>query len=232
MGQWQGSNGLYAPPPLRQVPQDYPSGSNFLGGKWGNTAAPPSKEPEYVVKEREIAAANIWLLVPALIGAGASFLLLLMTDGIKAPSEEDSPNSESCSEPRDTRKGTATIVLYSGIVTAGVAIYVFDVMTATDGHPITAFVPVAAAIGSLILYFAAAYALEYHLVPGSFKGEEIGDNPVMELLSFTYFSITTFATAAMGDIAPLSRGARILVSMEVLFFVFIFTMGIVFFSQP
>lgn len=204
----------------------------------------PLDTRNYGVSERSIVASNIWPLVPAIVGAGASFLLLLMAnhkqwknDGSGTQNAETLSGGEplypeSTLETRNPRVGTAVVVIYSMIATAGVSYYIFRVLTAANGHIITAFIPVVSAITILILYFAAAYTLEYRLVPGSFTGDHIGNDIVTELMTFVYFSITTFATASMGDFAPVSNGSRILVSMEVLFFIYIFTMGIVFFASP
>ncbi|HVJ49893.1 ion channel [Desulfitobacterium sp.] len=232
MGQWDEMKGQY-PPHIWYPSQHYPTNSTFLDEGRG-TFKPPmlSQQPEHRVTERDIVAANIWPLVPAIVGAGASFLLLLMANHKKWRSEEaETRSSESCPETRNPPVGSAVVVIYSLLATAGVSFYVFSVLTATDGHIITAFVPVVSAITILLLYFAAAYDLEYHLVPGSFTGDHIGDDIVTELFTFVYFSITTFATASMGDFSPVSNASRMLVSLEVLFFIYIFTMGIVFFAD-
>lgn len=233
MGQWDEMNRSQYPPHIWYPPRPYPSDSTFSDEGRGNIKrSMPSQKPEHEVTERDIVAANIWPLMPAAVGAGASFLLLLMANHKKWGSEEDeTKRPESCPETRGTPVGSAVVVIYSLLATAGVSYYVFSVLTATDGHIITAFIPVVSAITLLILYFAAAYDLEYNLVPGSFTGDHIGDDIVTELFTFVYFSITTFATASMGDFSPVSNTSRILVSLEVLFFIFIFTMGIVFFAD-
>lgn len=193
--------------------------------------------------ERDIVVADIWPLLPAAVGAGAAILLLLMAnhkqwkdENNKESSDEGNFGIESSSvgypEPQDTPVGSAVVVIYSIIATAGVSYYIYRVLTATDGHVLRAFVPAGSAIGLLIIYFAVAYDLEYHMVPGSFTGTRFGNDIVSELFTFVYFSVTTFATASMGDFSPVSNAARILVTLEVLFFIYIFTMGIVFFADP
>ncbi|AFM40391.1 ABC-type multidrug transport system, ATPase and permease component [Desulfosporosinus acidiphilus SJ4] len=202
----------------------------------------PDQESERPT-ERDIAAADIWPLLPAAVGAGAAILLLLMGNHKQWKDENDNgssneessdkgSSSEGYPERQDTPVGSAVVVLYSIIATAGVSYYVYRVLTATDGHILTSFVPVGSAIGLLLIYFAAAYDLEYHMVPGSFTGDHFGNDIVSELFTFVYFSITTFATASMGDFSPISNASRILVTLEVLFFIYIFTMGIVFFADP
>lgn len=231
MNQWDGMSRQHSPH-IWYPPHPYPGDSRFLDVKQEALITPrPPQIPEYKVSERDVAAANIWLLMPAIVGAGASFLILLMLNHKTWGSKADEIRSgEECSVARNTSLGSAVVVIYSLIATAGVSYYVFSVLTAADGPIITAFVPVAAGITVLIVYFAAAYALEDHLDPDSFSAENIGDDIVSRLATFVYFSITTLATAG-GDIAPVSNASRILVGMEVLFFIFIFTMGIIFFPK-
>lgn len=231
MVQWDEKKGQY-PPRIWYPPHPYPADSTFSGVKdEGVITQKPKPIPKYGVKERDVATATIWPLIPAIVGAGASFLLLLMTHHkVWMNQETKTEKPKNYNGTPKSRKGSAVLVIYSGIAMAGVSFYVFNVLRAKDGPLIAAFVPVSSAISVLILYFAAAYTLEFQLNPDSFSAENTGDEIVSRLVTFVYFSITTFATAG-GDIAPLSNASRILVSMEVLFFVFIFTMGIVFFPQ-
>ncbi|MEA4900810.1 potassium channel family protein [Desulfitobacterium sp.] len=242
MGKWSEVKGQY-PPHVWYPPQPYPLNSNFPVKKEGapgpsgpsGASAPlmPFSISEPKATERDIAASNIWPLMPALAGAGASFLLLLIfnhkTWRIK---NDDGPESREVT--RSAPVGSAVIVIYSILATAGVSYYVYRVLTSTDGSIISAFIPVVSAITIFIIYFAAAYNLEYQLVPGSFTGENIGNDIVSEIFTFVYFSISTFTTASMGDLSPVSNASRMLVSIEVLFFVFIFiiTLGLVFFADP
>lgn len=241
MSEWGEIKGQY--PPHIWYPLHFDTKINTFANT-GLDPSIPSEHSEYGVSERSIVSSNIWPLIPAIVGSAASFLLLLMvnhkqwkSDGGETQEAEvlsagESLYTENAIETRNPRVGTAVVVIYSMIATAGVSYYIFRVLTAANGHIISAFIPVTSAITILILYFAAAYTLEYNLVPGSFTGDHIGNDIVTELMTFVYFSITTFATASMGDFAPVSNGSRILVSLEVLFFIFIFTMGIVFFASP
>lgn len=235
MGQRDELKGQY-PPHIWYPPKQYPINSPFIEeGKGAINSSKLFLKPELqstAPTERDIVAADIWPLLPAAIGAGAAILLLLVVNHKQWKDESDKGCSEGYSEPQITPVGSAVVVLYSIIATAGISYYVFRVLTATDGHILTAFIPAGSAITILIIYFAVAYDLEYHLVPGSFKGERFGNDIVTELFTFFYFSVTTFATASMGDFAPISNASRILVTLEVLFFIFIFTMGIVFFADP
>lgn len=222
------------PPHVWYPPQQYPINSPFVGERKGSSnSSKPFLKPEYESAgptERDIVSADIWPLLPAAVGAGAAILLLLMANH-KQWKDESEQKSKGSPEPQDTPVGSAVVVIYSIMATAGVSYYVYRVLTVADGHMITAFIPVVTAITLLMIYFAVAYDLEYNMVPGSFTGEHIGNDIVTELFTFVYFSVTTFATASMGDFSPISNASRMLVTLEVLFFVYIFTMGIVFFAE-
>ena len=211
-----GSAGGYSP-----YPGSYPSNytnPNFLGNK--RTATVPSKAPDPHVNGKAVAASNVWLLAPALVGTGAYFFFTFM-----------SGDGAVCGEKEKSIQGMIGSIVYTCIATAGISFYVYNVLIATNGHPLNGFLPVSGAIATLILYYAAVYNWVYRMNPKSFTGD-IDGNPLNEIVTFIYFSITTFATAGMGDMAPITKTAKILVSLQVLFFVFIFTMGIVFFSDP
>ncbi|TGE31470.1 two pore domain potassium channel family protein [Desulfosporosinus sp. Sb-LF] len=234
MGHLEKSKGLY-PPHIWYPSQQCPINSPFVGeGKGAIYSSNPFLKPGHQSAgptERDIAVADIWPLLPAAVGAAAAILLLLMVNHKQWKDESDNGSSKGYPEPQDTPVGSAVVVIYSIIATAGVSYYVFRVLTATDGHMLTAFIPVVSAITLLMIYFAVAYDLEYHMVPGSFTGNHFGNDIVTELFTFVYFSVTTFATASMGDFSPISNAARILVTLEVMFFIYIFTMGIVFFAD-
>lgn len=232
MSQGNDLKGRY-PPHIWYPPNQYPNSSPFVsGGTGANNYSNPLQKTEHEFKEpteRTIAEADIWPLLPAAGGAGAEILLLLMANH-KQQWNEESDEEKGFPKPQDTPVGSAVIAIYSILATAGVSYYIFRVLTSTDGPMVTAFVPTSSAITLLIIYFTVAYDLEFHLVPGSFSGDHFGNDIVTELFTFFYFSATTFATASMGDIAPISSAAKFLVTLEVLFFIFIFTMGIVFFA--
>lgn len=234
MGQGDELKGQY-PPHIWYPPRQCPTNSPFAEAGKGavNSSKPFLKQEHQYAKptERDLVAADIWPLLPAAIGAGAVILMLLMVNHKQWKDENDKGSNEECPKAQDTPVGSAVVAIYSIIATAGVSYYVFRVLTATDGHMITAFIPVCSAITLLIIYFAVAYDLEYQMVPGSFTGSHFGNDIVTELFTFFYFSVTTFATASMGDFSPVSNTSRILVSLEVMFFIYIFTMGIVFFAQ-
>lgn len=211
-----GPAGGYSP-----YPGSYPSNCtnpNFLGNK--RTAPVPTKLADPLEDGKAVAASNMWLLAPAIGGTGAYFFFTFVVG-----------NRTECTEKEESIQGLLGSIIYTCIATAGISYYIYKVLIASNGHPLNAFLPVSSSIGVLLLYYAAVYNWVYRMNPKSFTGE-IDGNPLNEIVTFIYFSITTFSTAGMGDMAPITKTAKILVSLQVLFFIYIFTMGIVFFADP
>ncbi|MFZ3129933.1 MAG: hypothetical protein WA125_02225 [Desulfosporosinus sp.] len=78
---------------------------------------------------------------------------------------------------------------------------------------------IAGVLVSIILLFSAEYLLLYRVFPSSFKGD-VGDNFWTQLFSFLYLSITSIATANLGDIMPENLTARALIATEIAFYLF------------
>ena len=211
-----GSAGGYSPYPV-SYPSNYTT-PNFLGNK--RTTTVPTKAPDHFVDGKSVAASNVWLLAPAIVGTGAYFLFAIIPrDGT------------GCDEQEKSIQGKLGSIIYSCIATAGFSSYFYNVLVAADGHLLDVFLPASAAITAQIAYYAAVYTWLYRIDSKSFSVKVDKRNPIDELVAFIYFSITTFATAG-GDISPQTITARILVSLQVLFFIYAFTMGMVFFASP
>ncbi|WAL65845.1 potassium channel family protein [Amycolatopsis cynarae] len=69
----------------------------------------------------------------------------------------------------------------------------------------------AAAIGLplFLVLFAASYVVIQHNLPGSFTEH-------ITRFDSLYFTVTVFATVGLGDIAPVSEGARIIATIQML----------------
>ncbi len=154
------------------------------------------------------------LLGPALVGTGIS--LVIAGDGREVES--------------DAKGVLLAINLYSVFAAAALGAYILLEIVDHDSKPADGLIPIGLSFNLCILYFASVYDLIYTLFPQTFEGK-IGEDPVEKFFSFLYFSILTFATAGAGDIVPLTIGSRMLVSIEILFFIFIATLGISFFVQ-
>ncbi len=210
-----GNSGRY------QSPEAYSSmqrSSTFFGGK--KSVQVPEEDQGQEIRYLGMASANIGLLAPALVGAGAFFLLNQL---FRVEGEKDKEGGSVT--------GNLGSIIYTGIATAGLSYYIYNVLIAAGSRPLYAFMPFSWALWVMILYYAAVYNWIYRISPGSFEGD-FGETPLDQLVSFIYFSISTFSTGGWGDFAPKSNTAKILTSIQLLFFVFIFTMGLVFFIDP
>lgn len=157
---------------------------------------------------------NKWgFLSPALLGASAAFLLSLFADN---------------QELGECSNGTffkLLILGYSIGATVTTSYYVYKVLTSSldcSNHYLHA---VGGALISIILLFAANYLLLFRLFPSSFKGE-IGDDFCTQFLSFLYLSITSIATADLGDILPANTTTRLLIATEIAYNLFTLVVGV------
>lgn len=204
-----------------QSPETYSSMQRdltFFSSQKGAQASEEDQGQEIV--NLGIASANIGLLAPALVGTGAFFLLsqLFRIEGAK-------------DQKGGSVAGNLGGIIYTGIATAGISYYIYNVLIAAGSRPLYAFMPLSWALWVMIVYYAAIYNWIYRISPGSFEGD-FGEAPLDQIVTFIYFSISTFATGGWGDYAPKSNTAKILSGMQLLFFIFIFTMGLVFFVDP
>ncbi|GAB6172614.1 hypothetical protein JCM15765_20920 [Paradesulfitobacterium aromaticivorans] len=154
------------------------------------------------------------LLGPVLLGTGIS--LVIAGDGREVEA--------------DAKGVMLAINLYSVFAAAALGAYILLEIVDHDSKPTDGLIPIGLAFNLCMLYFASVYDMVYTLFPQSFTGK-IGETSLEKFFSFVYFSIMTFATAGSGDIVPETIGTRMLVSMEVLFFIFIATLGVSFFVQ-
>ncbi|AGA68470.1 hypothetical protein Desdi_0951 [Desulfitobacterium dichloroeliminans LMG P-21439] len=199
-------------------PDSYPSsypGPSFLGHI--KRVAPILSQEAERINAKITAASNVWLLAPAMVGTAAYSLFTTLFRGLEG-------------ENGKVLKGKIGSVIYSAVVTAGLSSYVYSVLVVADGHLMDIYWPIAGAIAVQILYFASVYTWLYRLDKSSFT-DNIEDNPIEEIITFLYFSITTFATTG-SSVFPESITAKGLVALQVLFLIYSFTMGLVFFINP
>ena len=152
------------------------------------------------------------LLYPALFGtAGALFLGFFTDDNL----------TEHCGETLFK----AAITWYAIGATVAASFAVAEVLLNSKAYNDHLVSSIVVALIIIILFFASEYLLLYRFFPNSFKGD-VGDNFWVQLFSFIYFSITTIATADLGDILPTNLTARVLIATEIAFDVFMLATGI------
>lgn len=153
------------------------------------------------------------LLSPALVGAAGALFLSLFSDIDHL--------MEHCG-------GTIfklAIVGYGIGATVAVSFAVTDLLKNYKAPHEHLLYPIGGALVSIILLFATEYLLLYRFFPSSFKGD-VGDDLWTQLFSFIYLSITTLATADLGDILPANITARALIATEISYNLFIIATAI------
>ncbi|MDQ7094854.1 ion channel [Desulfosporosinus sp. PR] len=158
-----------------------------------------------------------WLLAPAGIGTVGALLLALSLN----PMLED---QQPC--PNDVK----ITVIYTALATLALALYVYCTLNSHKEKLSSSYWPLAIGLAILLVFYSAVYFLLYKIDPDSFSGK-LGDDPTTQFLTFVYYSITTFATAQDGDIRAQTLSAKSLVGMEILFFIYIFALGLALFSR-
>lgn len=153
------------------------------------------------------------LLSPALLGSAGALFLSIFAD--------NNDLTERCGETLFK----VAIVWYAIGATVAVSFAVADVLSNSKAFNDHLLYPIVVAITSIILFFASVYLLLYRFFPSSFKGD-LGDNFWTQFFSFIYLSITTIATADLGDILPTNLTARALIATEIAFNVFTLATGI------
>jgi len=159
-----------------------------------------------------------WLLAPAGIGTTVALLLAF---GFH--------DREGCDQG-PSQKVVGATVLYTSFATLALALYVYNTLNDHQDHLLTSYLPLSVGFAILLLFYGSIYFFLFRFDSRSFSGD-IGDDLVTQFLSFIYYSITVFATDQDGDIRPLTIGAKSIVGMEILSFIYSFTLGLVLFSS-
>lgn len=156
------------------------------------------------------------LLSPALFGAGGALFLSLFS-------------GEKSNEDLIKRFGGTlfklALVVYAIGATVAVSFAINDVVKKSKAPHDHLICPIGGGLITIILLFTSEYLLLYRFFPTSFKGDP-GDDILTQFLSFLYFSITTIATANLGDILPTTTTPRLLIATEIAFNLFTLATGI------
>lgn len=147
------------------------------------------------------------LISPALFGAAGALFLSLFSD---------------CDHLLERCGGTLfklALVSYTIVATVAVSFAISHVLANSKSPYDHLINPIGGALVTIILFFAADYLLLFRFFPSSFKGD-VGDNFWAQLFTFIYLSITSLATANLGDIMPDNITARALIATEIAFNLF------------
>lgn len=147
------------------------------------------------------------LLSPAIWGTVGALFLSLFSDC----SQKKKPCGETLFK--------LTIISYSIGVSVAASFAVKETFAISKAPHDRLIYYIGGILAAVILFFAAAYLLLYRFFPSSFKGD-LGENLGSQFFSFIYLSITTIATANLGDILPNNLTARALIATEIAFYLF------------
>lgn len=203
-------------PPYPPYFSPYPFNSNQIPGfkpSFPKAHCSPNYQP--ILNLNPCLKLGYWeLLSPALFGtAGALFLSLF------------SNSKDQKNEPFAGTFFKLALIGYGLGATASVSFAVYYVIIISETSLNNLIFSIAGAISSIILLFASEYLLLYRFFPSSFKGY-VGDDFCTQFLSFLYFSVTTIATANLGDILPTNTTPRLLIATEIAFGLYVLASGI------
>jgi voltage-gated potassium channel len=154
-----------------------------------------------------------WLLAPAGIGTIVALLLAFSLNDL-----------EECNQ-RPCPKGTGLTGIYTAFATLALALYVYYTLNDNQDHLMTSYLPLSVGFAILLVFYGSIYFFLYRLNPNNFSGD-FDDDPITQFITFIYYSITVFSTSQDGNIRPYTLGARSIVGMEILSFIYSFTLSI------
>lgn len=167
--------------------------------------APPGRPTPYLKPTLNL---GYWeLLAPALLGSAGALFLSLFSD------------SDHITEHFGANIVKFAITGYAIGATIAVSYAVSKVLMDSLPPYDHLVLPISGALVTIIVLFGTNYLLLYRLSPSSFKGE-VGNDFGTQLFSFMYLSVTTLATAGLGDIMPNDKTARALIAIEISFNLF------------
>lgn len=176
---------------------------------------------------------NAYLLLPSIIGTGIASLISLKPEH----AQYDCNMSQEITEPAEKKnriliddelsaaegvKFIAVAYVFGSI--CGIAAFIYkSVIESPLKHPYTALFPIGIGLLSAILLFASVDLAMYVVFPASFSGK-IGKTWGKQVISFLYYSALSISVGPVGDILPTESSTRLLLAMEGLVNLVIFSL--------
>ncbi|EHB56917.1 MULTISPECIES: potassium channel family protein [Paenibacillus] len=115
----------------------------------------------------------------------------------------------------------ALIVIFSLCSVVFYVLYIFDKIADSVNRHVdmkTTLIRISMAAAMCILFFTLVYMSIYKLFGGvSFEGDNLGQDPLSQFITFLYFSMATFVTVGYGDVSPVDNTSRLVVILEIAF---------------
>lgn len=147
---------------------------------------------------------NVNLLFPALFGTGAAYLISFKLNSLR----RDFPKAPAHSGQK------LLILAYVFISISGIAMFICqNLISSYAKDPLNSFITIGIGLVSATLLFAAVDLMMYILFPGSFTGQ-LGEIWLEKAISFIYYSALSISVGPVGDIVPRENTTRLLLAME------------------
>lgn len=182
----------------------------------------PSKSQRSSTVENRIIE-NAYLLLPAILGTGIAYLISLnisLKSASRQKASDDSPKSTEQGTVQDflseyTNHAVKLITLtYVFVSVIGIAVFIYRSGVGVEiKSPIIRLLPIGIGLASATFLFASVNLAMFVLFPTSFE-DQIGERWVDRAISFIYYSSLGLTTGAVGDILPTENTTRILLAME------------------
>ena len=125
----------------------------------------------------------------------------------------------------------AFVIIFSGAKVSYFLLFTLNRLEKHLQHKAFSFYRCLASFAAIVILLILSFSLDYLCLTDcnayAFKGIHVGTSLLYRFLEFNYFSVVTFATIGFGDIAPVSLGAKILVTLEIAssFFMVVFILS-------
>lgn len=163
---------------------------------------------------------NAYLLFPSVLGTGIAYLMSLTSESAQN-TYDDYPKSieqgtfqDFPSEPYVD--GVAKLVMLTYVVgsVCGIAVFIYRSVTGSPmKYPLSTLLPIGIGLTSAISLFASVNLAMFILFPTSFTGQ-VGKHWIDKVISFVYYSTLGISVGPVGDIVPTENTTRILLAME------------------
>ncbi|ODA40610.1 hypothetical protein [Desulfosporosinus sp. BG] len=162
---------------------------------------------------------NAYLLLPAVFGIGIAYLISLKSE-FEQTVYNNPPNSIEQGTVKDfpngyTNSAAKLITLsYVFVSVIGIAMFIYrSIMGDHNKNPINRLLPIGIGLLLATFLFASVNLALFVVFPSSFT-DHIGKRWVDKAIAFIYYSALGLTTGAVGDILPTENTTRILLAME------------------
>ena len=162
---------------------------------------------------------NVYLLLPAVFGIGIAYLISLKPEFVQSAYNDSSKSTEQRivkDFPKEDSNSAEKLItlIYVFVSVIGIAMFIYrSVMGVDTKNPLQRLLPIGIGLGSAIFLFSSVNLALFVIFPTSFKGN-IQERWIDKAIDFFYYSTLGLTTGAEGDITPTESTTRLLLVME------------------